>query len=183
MLYVGSHGSPNALQTIIDAAKHIQETNKQIKFRFVGDGNAKVDLQQYAVARGVNTISFDEAVPREQIPALLSSADILVANIPNHPLYKYGVSLNKLYEYLASGKPIALASSAANDPVSEAGVGPVVPADDSLALAQRILELASLPASAREELGAKGMRFVEKEHASEVLAKRVLVCMQKAMGQ
>ncbi len=181
VMYAGSHGLPNGLKTVIDAAKHIQEYDNRITFRFVGEGSSKTNLQEYAAKQGVSNITFEAAIPRHRVPALLASADILVANIPDHELYQYGVSLNKLYEYLASGRPIALASSVADDPVKNAGVGPVALGDDAEGLAKIIYELALLSDEERASLGKKGKSFVEKEHVSDVLAAKVLTCVRKAM--
>jgi glycosyltransferase involved in cell wall biosynthesis len=147
----------------------------------VGDGTLKKKLQHYANAEGVTSITFEDAVPRTEIPNLLASADILVANTPNHDLYRYGTSLNKLYEYLAAARPIALASSAVGDPITAAGVGPVVPPDDPDALAERIITLASISENERGELGIKGRQYVEQEHDYKQLAKRVLLCLQRVV--
>ena len=181
VMYAGSHGKPNGLKTIIDAAIIVQESNVNIAFRFVGDGDEQNELQKYADKKGASSITFEPAVPRENIPSVLAQADVLVANIPNYNLYKYGVSLNKLYEYLASGNPIALASSAIGDPVTQANAGPIVHADDAHALAERIIYLASMSNKERKELGAKGKKFVEQTCTFDLLAKQVLACIQKAV--
>jgi glycosyltransferase involved in cell wall biosynthesis len=181
VLYVGSLGPPNGMLTILDAAKMLQATHPSIQFRIIGDGSAKEKLKLYARSKNMTTVSFEPAISREKVPAELANADILVANVPSHDLYKYGISLNKLYEYLASGKPIALATSAADDPVTVAGVGPVVPADDAGALAKRIAVLATMTHEEREELGIKGRRFVQENNMFDLLAERVLSSVQKAL--
>ena len=181
VMYVGSLGPPNGMQTILDAAKMLQGTNPTITFKIIGDGSEKEKLELYARSQNISSITFESAITREDVPSELASADILVANVPSHDLYKYGISLNKLYEYLASGKPIALATSAADDPVTVAGVGPVVPADDAAALAKRIATLATMAHEEREELGRKGRRFVQENNTFDLLAERVLSSVQKAL--
>ena len=182
VMYTGAHGHPNGLHTIVDAALIIQSQDPTIKFRLIGSGVLKDQLISYAAKKGVSNITFEHPVNREDVPKLISEADILTANIPKHDIYKYGVSLNKLYEYLASAKPIALASSAAGDPVTMAGVGPVVPADDSVKLAGRILELAVATKEERRSLGLKGRKFVEENNTFDILAKRVDLCIQKVLN-
>ncbi len=179
--YVGSLGPPNGVATILGAAKIIQTIAPEITFRIIGDGSSKEELTKYAVAQNIKTVTFEPAIPREQVPAELEKASILVANVPNHDLYKYGISLNKLYEYLASGKPIALGTSAADDPLTAAGVGPVVPPDDARKLADRIMTIASMTQKERQSLGEKGREFVQQNNTFEVLAKRILLSVQKAI--
>ena len=181
VLYVGSLGPPNGMRTILDAAKMLQATHPSIQFRIIGDGSAKEKLKLYARSKNMTTVSFEPAITRQNVPAELANADILVANVPNNDLYKYGISLNKLYEYLASGKPIALAASAADDPVTTAGVGPVVPPDDAVALADRIATIATMTQEERDELGRKGRRFVQENNTFDLLAERVLSSVQKAL--
>ncbi len=181
VMYVGSLGPPNGVTAIVKAAKLLQSTHPEITFRIIGDGSGKEKLKQFTRDQEIHTIEFEAAIPREKVPSTLEEADVLVANVPNHDLYKYGISLNKLYEYLASGKPIALATSAADDPVTVAGVGPVVPADDAGALAKRIAVLATMTHEEREELGIKVRRFVQENNMFDLLAERVLSSVQKAL--
>lgn len=182
VMYTGAHGPPNGLHTIVDAAKIVQSKNPSINFRFIGDGSTKLHLQKYAAEQGISNTTFEPAIPRDGVPRLLASADILVANILGHDLYRFGVSLNKLYEYLASSKPIALSSSAAGDPVTMAGVGPVVPADDSPKLAGRILEIAAMTKEERNALGLKGRKFVKENNTFDKLANCIDSCVQKALN-
>jgi glycosyltransferase involved in cell wall biosynthesis len=181
VLYVGSLGPPNGVKTILDAAKMLQGTHPTIAFKIIGDGSEKEKLEHYARSNNISSITFESAISREKVPAELANADILVANVPSHDLYKYGISLNKLYEYLASGKPIALATSAANDPVTTAGVGPVVPPDDATALAERIATLATKTQEERDALGKMGRRFAQENNSFDVLASRVLASIQEAI--
>ena len=100
--------------------------------------------------------------------------------MPNRDLYKYGISLNKLYEYLASEKPIALACSVVDNPVTLAGADTVVPADDASALAEKIIQLSLMSEESRNTIGKMGREYVKLNNTFESIADRVISCIQKA---
>ena len=77
--------------------------------------------------------------------------DILYNGWQNKPLYRYGVSPNKLLDYMLSGKPIVHAVASPNDLVADANCGISVPAEDCQAIAEAIQKLCSLTPAQREE--------------------------------
>ena len=123
---------------------------------------------------------FEHSIPHKYVCKTIREANILVANVPNRVLYKYGISLNKLYEYLASEKPIALACSVVDNPVTLAGVDTVVPADDAPALAEKIAQLSLMSKESRNTIGKMGREYVKLNNTFEALAEKVVACIQKA---
>jgi glycosyltransferase involved in cell wall biosynthesis len=85
-------------------------------------------------------------------------------------LYRFGVSPNKLYDYMAAGRPVLFAADAANQPVREADCGRTVAPEDPAALADAIRSLAACSPAERERLGANARAYVEQRHDYERLA-------------
>ncbi|HLP59538.1 MAG TPA: hypothetical protein VK186_11940 [Candidatus Deferrimicrobium sp.] len=87
-------------------------------------------------------------------------------------LYKYGFSFNKLFEYLAAGKPIVFSIDSDYNPVKESGAGITVPPQDPGALSEAIIRLYGMPGEERLEMGRKGVAYAREFHEMERLADR-----------
>jgi glycosyltransferase involved in cell wall biosynthesis len=178
-IYLGAHGQANALETVIRAAALAPE----VDFRLIGDGPLKVALQALAQSAGATNIAFEPPVAKPAVPAVLADADALVLSVRDLPgLYRYGISMNKLYDYLAAARPIVLASGALNDPVAEAGAGISVPPEDPGAMAEAIRQLAAMPAGQRRDMGLAGRRYVEARHSYERLAGELAAALDAAVA-
>jgi glycosyltransferase involved in cell wall biosynthesis len=173
VLYAGAHGPANALDAVLDAAA-LLERREPGRFRFVliGDGHDKPRLQARAASEGLRQVCFQEPVPKAEIYDHMARADALVVNMNRGNLYRFGISFNKLYDYLAVGRPVVSGTDAANDPVAEAGAGITVPANDAAALAGALERLAAASPSERAAMGARGRAFVAEHHDIERLAAR-----------
>jgi len=112
VVYTGSHGIANHLEPLIETAHIIQQQMPDIQFILVGDGPKKKELQRRAAEYQLTNITFADPVPKEKIPYLLSLADLSFISMQKSPLYKWGFSMNKIYDYMAAGLPLMLYSSA-----------------------------------------------------------------------
>jgi len=171
--YTGAIGKANSLDIVIDAAELTGEKDKNIKFLFVGDGPEKNKLIKMVKDKNLKNVEFKEPVPKEEVIKILYASDALVLNLKDSPLYKYGISLNKLFDYLASGKPILFSGSAGNNPVKEAKAGITIPVQSPEKLAEAILYMKNLPENKRVKMGLRGKKYVEKYHAIPILVDKL----------
>ncbi len=79
-------------------------------------------------------MEFRLPVAKNKIIEIILKSDALFFHLQDSPVFKYGISSNKLFDYLASGKLIIFSSNSINNPVEEAGAGITVPPDDPQAL-------------------------------------------------
>lgn len=135
------------------------------------------------IALGLHNVSIEPPVPKSQIYSLLSQADILVAPVLDLGVHRFGVSLNKLFDYMAVARPIILAACASNHPVLDAGCGLECPPGDPDALAEAICTLARMSPQERWEMGLRGRRYVEQNHDFARLALRLESILAGAQGQ
>jgi len=174
VLYAGSHGLANALQYLIDAAPRLGDA--PITLVLVGQGPDKDALQSRA--RGMDNVLFLPPVPKGAIPALLDATDALFLGWNRVPLYRFGISPNKLMDYMMAAKPVIHSVEAGNDPVAESGCGFTVAPEDPEAIAQAILRMRDLSPEEREAMGARGRAFVREHHDYRVLARLFLEVME-----
>jgi glycosyltransferase involved in cell wall biosynthesis len=170
--YAGSHGVPNALDTLLDAAARLQA--EPLQFLLVGDGHEKARLQQRARAEGLTHVSLLPAIPKAQIPAFLAAIDIAYIGWQRVPIYRFGIAPNKLMDYLMARCAVLHSVEAGNDPVAEAGCGLTVPPEDPAAVADGLRRLAALSPAERRAMGERGRAFVLANHTYPVLAARFL---------
>jgi len=170
--YAGSHGVANALDYFVESAIYLKDL--PVALVLVGQGPEKEKLQKYVVEHNFNNVIFLPPVPKNSIPNLLSKMDILYIGWRRSPLYRFGVSPNKLFDYTMTGKPIIHAIEAGNDLVRESGCGISVPPEDSVAIADAIKKLIEMSPSEREEMGKRGREYVINNHDYKILAKRFL---------
>ena len=170
--YAGAHGLANALDTMLDAAALSREA--QLTWLLVGGGPEKTALQRRVTAQGLANVVLLDAVPKASIPTLLSAMDLLYIGLQSEPLFRFGISPNKLMDYMMAARPVVCAIAAGNDPVAEAGCGLSVPPGDAAAVAAGVTRLATLSAAERRAMGERGRAFVQAHHTYPVLAQRFL---------
>jgi glycosyltransferase involved in cell wall biosynthesis len=170
--YAGTHGISNALETLLDAAARLRD--RPVAFVLVGGGPDKPALIRQAVELGLANVHFFDPVPKAQVPALLQGVDLAYIGWRRQPLYRFGISPNKLIDYMMAARPILHAVEAGNDPVADAGCGLTVAPESPQAVADGILKLLALGPEARTVLGQRGRRYALAHHTYPVLGRRFL---------
>ncbi len=170
--YAGSHGTPNALDVMLQAAALLRDA--PLAFVLVGDGHEKAALQAQAQQLGLQNVAFFDPIPKAQIPSFLAAADIAYIGWQRVSIYRFGIAPNKLMDYMMARCVVLHSVEAGNDPVAEAGCGITVPPADPAAIADGLRQLAALDAGARARMGDAGRQFVLEHHTYPVLARRFL---------
>jgi glycosyltransferase involved in cell wall biosynthesis len=172
--YTGTLGEANALSTMLEAARVLRDDTRYA-FLIIGNGKEKSDLLSYCNDHNMENVFFMDAVPKKDIYKLQSLMDILCVGAKPSVLYRYGVSPNKLYEYMYSGVPVIYyIDTPSYHPVHDAGCGKEIASCDVLGFVEAIHELASLSQSARNELASRAKDYIIENHTYEALALRLV---------
>ena len=169
VVYAGAHGPVNGLETIIDAAYSLSKKSANIHFFLIGEGIEKKKMIKRTNQYGIDNITFLDPVSKSQIPEILRQSDLLMFCLRDLNIYKYGISLNKIYDYFASGKPVIMTGDPVNNIVQEAGAGITVEPENPEALAEAIIKIQEMSPEERQSLGANGRVYVEKYYSTQVL--------------
>ncbi|RJX19118.1 MAG: glycosyltransferase WbuB [Desulforudis sp.] len=174
VVYTGAHGPANALETVLQAADELKEYTS-IEFVLVGDGPVKGDLLARAREMGLPNVRFMDPVPKGDIPDLLQAADAAVITLKDARAFYNAVSPNKLYDYLAAGKPVLCAvPGEVARMVDESACGLTAPAEDGLALARQTRVLAGLLEDERAGMGARGRQLVMERFSRPKLVREFI---------
>ena len=105
VVYTGSIRKANGIDRILDiATKLLSHVN--ICFLIWGAGDYVDSLQKQINEKKITNVKYKGCVEKKYIPYILSKSDLNILNYQNADLFKYGCSNNKLFEYLASKKPV-----------------------------------------------------------------------------
>src|SRR3990170_1013877 len=159
-LYAGAHGLSNDLSVVLEAAAKLRD-EAGVAFVFVGDGKEKPHLMRQAEQLGLTNAVFLPPVGKEHMAEILAGADCGIAILKPLPLYATTYP-NKVFDYMAAGRPVVLAiDGVIRKVVEEERAGIAVPPGDASALAEAVRRLAADRWEARR-MGERGRRAVEQ---------------------
>jgi glycosyltransferase involved in cell wall biosynthesis len=184
ILYAGAHGMSNDLGVVLEAAKILQEvtvTSSDIQIVLLGDGKEKPSLLAQAAELGLSNVMFLPSVPKGEMMGALAGSDACIAILK--PLEEYKTTYpNKVFDYMAAGRPVVLAiDGVIREVVELAGCGIFVEPGNPAALAETIRKLASDKEKARQ-LGLQGRAYLE-EHFSRAIIGEKLVNLLEEMAK
>jgi len=170
VLYAGLHGLAQGLDQLLEAAVMLEE-DSDVQFAFIGDGPEKRTLLQHAAEHNLSNVLFMDPRPASDMPGFLAAADIVVVPLK---MYIPGAVPSKLYEAMASGRPVVLiAEGEAAELVRQHEAGIVVKPGDIRCLVDAIRTLHMQP-SLRRALGENGRRAAEQYFDRTLIATRFI---------
>jgi len=175
--YVGTLGIANALDSFIMAARLLPK-HEEVVLVIVGNGKQKAALE--TLARDFDNVVFIEAVPKEQVQSLLYELDVCYLGLKKDPLFRFGVSPNKLFDYFLSSRPIIYAIESGDYlPVDIAKAGLSIPAENPESISNAIMQLKSISAEQRRKMGEGGRAFALANHDYSKLAGKYAMVLSK----
>lgn len=170
--FTGTHSISNSLYTLLDVAASLKNAN--IEFLLIGDGPIKTELMETVNRKKIVNVTFLPPVNKDIIPSILFEMDALYVGFQKRSLYRFGISPNKIFDYMMAAKPIIQAIDAGNNLVKEANCGVYAEPENVEEISSAILHLKALSFEERERLGNNGHKFVVENHSYNVLTDRFL---------
>ncbi len=138
--YAGALGLANDIPTILRAAQRLRD-KPDVHFLLVGDGKEASNLKALAQQLQLPNVIFTGALPKSEVPRILAASDMCVATLKNIPMFRTTYP-NKVFDYMAAGRPTILAiDGAIRQVIDAAGGGIFVPPGDDAALASAVCTL------------------------------------------
>lgn len=176
--YCGTLGKANALDKLIETARLTEREHPDIFYVIVGQGPEKERLAQQINKHHLDNVLLLGAIPKRQVQSFLRMCAVIAIIWNDTPLYRYGISPNKLFDYMYAARPIIQAVKAGNDIVRDSGCGITCEASTDK-IREGILKLKGLAEAERKAMGERGHRFVMEHHEYSVLAKEFIHAIEK----
>nr|WP_320025647.1 glycosyltransferase family 4 protein [uncultured Acetobacterium sp.] len=152
VIYTGSIRLVNHVKTIIDTAQVVKNKSaNEIIFIIYGDGSDRKNLEDFCKEKNINNVVFKGYVNKNRIPYVLSKSNLNIIHFEDNQIKKYGASLNKMFEYFASGKPTVSDCEFGYDLIKKYNCGMVVDHADPEQLAKIIIEFSNMPKNQYEQ--------------------------------
>lgn len=172
--YLGGHARSNALDVLVEAA--LSSNNPNVAYVLVGKGTEKQALIEKA--GNAENIYFLPPVNKKAVPTLLSMADFLYIGAEKCELYKFGVSMNKVYDYMMAAKPIIYGVEAANNDVADCNCGINIDPADYSSILNAVDTLIAMSPEELNEMGMRGKKMVTQKYNYSSLADAFLDVMR-----
>lgn len=173
-VYAGAHGPANGLDLVVEACRLLHDAGEdRVAVALIGDGAVKPELEERVSVLRLENLMFHDPVPKEDVPAVLRTADAGLMVLADVELFSYGVSPNKLFDYLACDLPVVTnVPGWVAEIVESSGAGTVVPSGDASALAEAMVSMASKQGDEETRL-TSGHGYVAQHYDRRQLAGRL----------
>lgn len=176
--YCGSLNHANSPFNLVEAARILRE-DKRFKFVICGDGINRKNLIDLCFQYNLDNVSFLEKVAQEYVPDVLDKFDVCYIGLPKLEVFQFGVSPNKLFEYMSAAKPIIYAIDSGDyTPIRDANCGIEIAPDNPQDLVSAAKKMCDMSKAQLKEFGHNGFRYLEENHIYEKLCDR-LICLWK----
>ncbi len=179
--YIGTMGMAHGLETIIDAASQLRDTNPEIVFLMLGEGAEKERIAALARKRRLNNLRFVDQQPREKIPAYIGASDVCLVPLKKTDLFKTVIP-TKMLEFMSCACPVILGvDGQARAILEEARGGLVIEPENSDALVEAIRYLAANREAARA-LGKNGREYVVRNFSRRQTAEKYIRVLEHLLN-
>jgi glycosyltransferase involved in cell wall biosynthesis len=174
VVYAGSIRHVNNVKSIIYAADIIKNNfSNKIKFIIYGDGSEREYLEKYCLEKKINNVVFKGFVDKKYIPYILNKCDLNIMHFNQNSIKKYGASLNKMFEYFASGKPTLSDCEFGYDLIKKYNCGIVVDNANAEQLAKAVVKIYEMSEEEYNEY-CKNAIIVAKDYDYKILTDKLV---------
>ena len=177
VLYAGAHGMSNDLNVILESASLLDST-ENIQIVLLGDGKEKHALMAQAKEMNLTNVTFLPSVPKTEMAQALAGADACIAILK--PLEEYKTTYpNKVFDYMAAGRPVVLAiDGVIHEVVEAADCGIFAAPGSAKEVAEAIRKLAS-DTKQSQAMGLKGRIYLEENFSRAVIGEKLVVLLEE----
>jgi glycosyltransferase involved in cell wall biosynthesis len=170
ILYAGGFGNAHDVESIVRSAKILSLAQISVRFDFYGDGLKLKSCTELARELSLTNVFFHSSIDKSSLSTELLNSDLLIASVTNSDAYKFGINLNKIYDYLAAGRPIVLAVKSTHRPIEDANCGYIAKPECPEEMSSRIRDIYNMTSQERDAMGYRGRKYAEEHYDLDSLA-------------
>ncbi len=174
--YIGSIGISNNLDAFFKTIKNLS-SNNELYFLVIGDGELK---KKYKDKYGnLKNLFISDEVDNRFVNNILSRSSILYFSLSNNKIWDYGQSLNKIINYMLSGKPIIASYSGHRSMLNEANCGEFIEVDNFIELEKAFIKYSKLSKKESSIIGMRGKNWLLRNRSYKKLALDYSMILEK----
>lgn len=174
--YVGSFGLYYDITKIVSLFEVLYDLECLHKFKFVfaGSGSDYLLLERLLSVYPESSYEFFGKLSKAEADNVIFNSDACYLSLKEMPSNEYGISCNKIYDYMAFSKPIiGHYSPSIYDPILKSGCGICSPHGSELDLVDFLLRLEVDPLL-RTNIGNRGLNYLNRNLTPGVVSDHLL---------
>jgi len=175
LVYAGALGEPNAIHTVLQAFALLKSSDLKVKLLLIGRGVVRKRLKEYAESESLDAVEFHDQIDKQDLMGVLRHASAGYISLRSEPIFRFGISPNKLWDYMLASLPVIFACKAANNPVDEHQCGLSADPACPQSIADAITTMYRLPEDVRENMGRSGREAVLQRYDYRELAAKLAI--------
>ncbi|BDB96283.1 glycosyltransferase family 4 protein [Candidatus Hydrogenosomobacter endosymbioticus] len=183
--YFGTQGKASDIDVLLDAMKIIiarsEGSYKKISLTIIGDGQENARLRKRVCDENIYNVMFIAPVARSEIEHICENADAFIFNPGSLDVFRYGISSNKLSDFMAAGKPIVFRCAARNNPVEEAGCGISLCDLSAAGLANAIEMMSSFDQKILYDMGKAARLYAKQNYDYGKISAKMIFALERAV--
>ena len=175
-VFSGYYMKYEGVNQMLYSACELEKEGLPIKFVFVGSGEEKENMQKFVKENGIKNVYIGGRIQKEAIPALLKQSNVCLAYLHEleYPeMFKYGMSKNKINEYLYSGAVTIMGFADSRNEITDSNGGYTFEPENNR-FAELIKKVYRMKEDERRQFGENARRYMNKTHDIKVLAKKYI---------
>lgn len=175
-IFAGYFKKYEGVYTMLESAKYFQENNINIKFLFVGSGSEKKNLINFVKEHSLSNVLIHNRINKELIPSLLNVCQIKLSSLytDNPNSFSYGISKNKLNEYLYSNGVTIFGFNQQDSIISLSGGGIVIDPNNFETLTETIKNVYQMSEDEFNYIDLKGKEYIIENFSNKIIANKYI---------
>lgn len=173
VVYTGSLRETNHVERIVESAKYLP---RSVSILIYGDGDMRACLEKQIKRSNLSNVKIKGRIDKKFIPYVLSKADLCVTDVYSDKLFRFGISPNKLFEYIASGTSILSCLPCNYDIIKKYDLGLTIDATCGEDIAKAILHLKEHRKSQNKQITAEVKELISFESLTQKLVEVIIEC-------
>ncbi len=180
--YTGAIGVANNPYLILDIAKRLE--NQPIDFLILGEGPLREEIEKKIENDNIKNVKIYKTIPKRNILNFLANVDLCLITVNKTELYKYGLSPNKLFDYMLAGKPILItAKPEYSEFVKDSGCGFYADPENLDEIVSKVMKVYNMPKNEREEMGKRGKDYILKFYSEQSLGDKLEEVINQTLSE
>lgn len=176
VIYTGSLRKANSSVIRLVEAAELLQNYSEIQILVYGGGEILPSLQTYCDEKKLTNVILKGRVDKKYIPYVLGRSSVNILNCEDSPIYRFGTSQNKLFEYIASGNPIISGQYTGPSIIEEYGIGISRKMDSVQEVAKAILEVKS------SNYPPEAFKLAVQNYSFYTLTQKLITVVEKNYG-